>query len=1112
MPASGGPEPSEATPSIGGVSARRVVPVLFGDLVGFTTLSESRDQEEVRELLSDYFEVCRSVLERHGGIVEKFIGDAVMAVWGVPVTREDDAERAVRAGLELVDAIEGLGERVGMPGLAMRVGIVTGEVAVTVGARGQGMVAGDPVNTASRVQGVAAPGHVLVDETTKALSQAAITYTSAGTHALKGKEHPLALWQAGSVVANMGGAQRADGLEAPLVGRDRELRLVKDVFHRVQESRSPSLLLVAAAPGLGKSRLAWEFSKYVDGLEVNTRWLEGRCPAYGGGAAYHALAEALRGRLRAFDDDQSHDLGRVLDQFLATFVPTAEERSWLRSPVASLLGLAGAGSHSRQELFAAWVAVLEALAVGSSAVVLVIEDGENADEGLTAFLEFALGVKDLPLFVLLLARPELLSERPGLVAHPRTVTAHLHELDEAEMSELVSTLVSGLPESVRDGLVERASGVPLFAVETVRSLIDKELVTAEDGQYVLVDRTIDVADVAAPASLHTLIASRLDALPAELRRVIDLASVLGRSFRPVVLAGLVVSDDIQPALEELTRRQLLTVSTNRLAGEFGWYSFSQDVVRQVAYSMLARRDRRSAHLAVAEALATADSPGELPMLAQHLVAAAEAVPGEPDVPSLQSRAAEAFDAASAWALGLGSWDDAIAHVERALDLVEDHTTRVALLCRITSAAQASGDWERGVAAGREAIELGQAAGDEVGEALAAGLTGFLLTRQRRYGDAEQLVTEYWERFRDRRDADEAVYWLARTLCLSKGEMGDWDPDVALVMLRAGERTGDRSKTVTGLSYLAVGFYYQGLRDTARTMMTGAAAFAREHGLREAESTAESNLGYLVADDDLAAAIAATTAAGDISEELHLTDGRGVAIGNLAEALYLTGDWDERETLVGVQAADLPAGVIAAETVGVETALIALARGRLPNEFRVAEVGADPAGHAATALVNARIRHTHGDLGLSPMVADTLQTLRETSREDEWIGWLVDPGIRAILEPSQWMSLAEQVDDAPSRLRPSSFRAHRQRCRAHLTLLRSGPSPEVAQALEAAIDAYREWGGLVAMHQTQAELAEVLDELGQHDEARRLRDSVRTFYERLGARAWLSELDGVATSA
>jgi class 3 adenylate cyclase len=254
------------------VASRRVTSILFGDLVNFTVLSESRDTEDVRELLARYFDESRRIVERYGGTVEKFIGDAVMAVWGVPTSQEDDAERAVRAGLELVAAVAEFGEEVGAPDLAMRVGVVTGEVAVTVGATQQGMVAGDPVNTAARVQGAAAPGQVWVDETTRLLTSAAISYVDVGSHPLKGKAEPVPLWSVRAVVAAVGGAQRADGLEAPLVGRDRELRLVKELFHRSEESRRPSLLVVEGEAGVGKSRLGWEFEKYIDGLTTTVRW------------------------------------------------------------------------------------------------------------------------------------------------------------------------------------------------------------------------------------------------------------------------------------------------------------------------------------------------------------------------------------------------------------------------------------------------------------------------------------------------------------------------------------------------------------------------------------------------------------------------------------------------------------------------------------------------------------------------------------------------------------------------------------------------------------------------------------------------------------------------
>ncbi|HET9840779.1 MAG TPA: adenylate/guanylate cyclase domain-containing protein, partial [Nocardioides sp.] len=288
--------PAESVPATP-VASRRITSVLFGDLVGFTTLSESRDQEDVRELLSRYFEECSRIVARYGGTVEKFIGDAVMAVWGVPTTNEDDAERSVRAGLELVAAVTALGSEVGVPELAMRVGIVTGEVAVTAGAELQGMVAGDPVNTASRVQSAAAPGQVWVDETTRLLTNASISYADVGSHALKGKADPMPLWAARAVVAKAGGAQRADGLEAPLVGRDRELRVVKELYHGVADTGRAALVLVSGDAGVGKTRLGWEFSKYTDGLVEACRWHSGKCVSYGEGVAYYAVAEAVRNRL-----------------------------------------------------------------------------------------------------------------------------------------------------------------------------------------------------------------------------------------------------------------------------------------------------------------------------------------------------------------------------------------------------------------------------------------------------------------------------------------------------------------------------------------------------------------------------------------------------------------------------------------------------------------------------------------------------------------------------------------------------------------------------------------------------------------------------------------------
>ncbi len=285
------------------MAERRVCSVLFCDVVGFTPLSESRDPEAVRELLSRYFEVARTVIGRYGGMVEKFIGDAVMAVWGTPVATEGDAERAVRAALDLVGAVGQLGTDVGVPHLAARAGVVTGEVAVTLGAVTEGMVAGDAVNTAARVQSAAAPGSVLVDAATQRLAGSAVGFADDGSHRLKGKAEPQRLWRVTRVLAGVGGVQRIDGLEAPLIGRDAELRTVKELFHAAAERKVPRLVLVSGAAGVGKSRLGWEFEKYVDGLVKQVWWHRGRCLAYGEGVAFWALAEIVRQRLGIAEED-----------------------------------------------------------------------------------------------------------------------------------------------------------------------------------------------------------------------------------------------------------------------------------------------------------------------------------------------------------------------------------------------------------------------------------------------------------------------------------------------------------------------------------------------------------------------------------------------------------------------------------------------------------------------------------------------------------------------------------------------------------------------------------------------------------------------------------------
>src|SRR6202166_1649693 len=464
------------------VAEIRLVSVLFADLVGFTALSESRDPEEVRELLSRYFDVCRELIERYGGTVEKFIGDAVMAVWGAPAATEDDAERAVRTALELVAAVASLGAEVGAPTLRARAGVLTGEAAVTLGATGQGMVAGDLVNTASRLQAAAEPGGVLVAEATMRAAGQAIAFTELDPLTLKGKEEPIPVWQAERVVAQRRGVGRSERAEPPFVGREEELRLLKELLHATIREQRVRLVSATGIAGIGKSRLAWEFLKYVDGLAATVYWQQGRSPSYGEGITFWALGEMVRMRAGITEGQDPAEARAKLTASVGEFVSEPEERRWVEQALASLLGLADAPGGDREELFSAWRTFFERIAERGP-TVLVFEDLQWADPGLIDFIESIVEwSRTRAIFVLTLSRPELLQRRPTWGAGQRSFTAlHLEPLPPEAMAALLRGFVTGLPETVVEQVLQRAEGVPLYAVETIRMLVDRGQLAELDG-------------------------------------------------------------------------------------------------------------------------------------------------------------------------------------------------------------------------------------------------------------------------------------------------------------------------------------------------------------------------------------------------------------------------------------------------------------------------------------------------------------------------------------------------------------------------------------------------------------------------------------------------------
>ena len=470
-----GGEPPRCWP----VAERRLVSILFADLVGFTTLAEGRDAEDTRELLTRYFELSRDVIARYGGTVEKFIGDAVMAVWGAPIAHEDDAERAVRAALELVDAVQDLG-----PGIQARAGVLTGEAAVTLGATNQGMVAGDLVNTASRLQSVAAPGHA---------SWSARPPTARHPGRSRSRKPASRSSRARRARCRPGGrcawSPSAAGATAPRPSRPRSSGATTSfVCSRTSSmppaaNAAPGSCRVIGPAGIGKTRLAWEFLKYLDGL-VETVWCHDR--ALAGLRRGHQLLGTRRDGPRTGRPARD---GRRRDD-------ADQDRRDARDPRpgrgGATLDRAGAARPARrrddgrgsEQLFGAWRTFFERLAA-TAPVVMVFEDFHFADAGLIDFVDHLLEwSRNVPIYVVTLSRPELLEKRPDWGAGKRNfVSLYLEPLPESAMRELLAGLVPGLPASAVKAIVERADGIPLYAVETVRMLLADGRLASTDGTY-----------------------------------------------------------------------------------------------------------------------------------------------------------------------------------------------------------------------------------------------------------------------------------------------------------------------------------------------------------------------------------------------------------------------------------------------------------------------------------------------------------------------------------------------------------------------------------------------------------------------------------------------------
>ncbi len=881
--------------ALDGGAERRVVSVLFADLVGFTTLAADRDPEAVRELLGRYFDVAREVVRRYGGTVEKFIGDAVMAVWGAPTAHEDDAERAVRAALDVVDEVPALGVDQGLD-LRVRAAVLTGEVAVTIGAVGQGMVAGDLVNAASRLQAAAAPGTVLVGEATRNAAGAAIAFEEAGEHALRGRPAPLPAWRALRVVAERGGTGRGDALEPPFVGRADDLRFLKEQFNAAGRERRARLVSLVGQAGIGKSRLAWEMEKYLDGVVELVRWHRGRSPAYGEGVTFWALGEMIRRRAGLAEGDDGLKTRRAVAAMLAEHVPDAEERRWIEPRLLALLGVEETPSGGREELFAAWRTFFERLAT-SGTVALVFEDIQWADDGLLDFIEHLLDwSRNQPIFVVTLARPELLERRPGWGTDRRGAAAlRLDPLPETAMRELLTGLVPGLPEQVVARILTRADGIPLYAVETIRMLVaDGRLDAAPDGTYRPVG---DLGDLEVPATLHALVAARLDALPPADRTLIQVASVLGQSFTEAALAAVAGEDqsDLAARLASLRRRDLLAIETDPRAPTRGQHAFVQALVREVAYGTLSRRERRVRHLAAARYFESLGDEELAGVLATHHLAAWRAAPEGAEGEAAAAQARISLRAAADRAEALGALVQAADWLRAALEVATDPPERADLIQRRGWMEGFAGRLDEAETSLADAVDAWRAVGDRASALLATAqliatlLSGGKIAKAQATVDASRAAAEalhgdpqaalalawFWEvsgraAFRANRN-EEAVDLCDRALALAEPQRLDEVVAMALIT-KAGGMINLRQ-------------YRQGI-----ALLNGAYLDAGAHGQHVAQLRAGVNLAAMTADVDPRASLAWTREGMATARRLGLNGFSPYHASNIGPALR-TGDWD-----------------------------------------------------------------------------------------------------------------------------------------------------------------------------------------------------------------------------
>ena len=732
---------------------RKVVTVLFCDLVGFTSRSDQADPEDVGAMLRPYHTRLRGEIERVGGTLDKLIGDAVMAVFGVPAVHEDDPERAVRCALRMLDAIAELNQAHPALELAVRIGINTGEalVALAPGSGSEGVV-GDVVNTASRLQGVAPVNGVVVGEATWRATQTLFEYEQLAPVRVKGKAEAVPIWR----VAGARSRPSVDVAErpaTPLIGRGAELAALQLRYRQAFSEHAVQLVTVLGEPGVGKSRLVREFAAMVDAQSELVAWRGGRCLSFGETLAFWPLGEIVKAQAGILESDGPREGAAKLDTSVAAVAGDSSEREWLKARLAPLVGLAtGAeASASRGESFMAWRRFLH-LVAAQRPLILVIEDLHWARPALLEFLEeLADQPGEVDLLLVGTARPELLELRPGWGAGRRNAaTISLSPLSDEQTAKLIAVLLgqSILPVEVQSLLLERAGGNPLYAEEFVRLLTDRGLLTGRGH----LART---PDLLLPDTIQALIAARLDTLEPEHKRLLQDAAVFGKVFWLGALAtmGSVGEEEVRDGLAQLERKELIRPARRSAVQDESEYTFWHGFVRDVAYAQIPRTGRSRRHRAAAEWIQTLAGDrvaDRAELIAYHFTQAlvhARAA-REPGLPELEESARQALVLAGDSTIGLDV-ARAEAYYGQALELSQPGTPgRSRVVAKAGRAAFQAGRVAEAADLYEEAIASFAADGDLVGRGEALNRLSSVLWNQGEAGrsrDALGSAVELLER-------------------------------------------------------------------------------------------------------------------------------------------------------------------------------------------------------------------------------------------------------------------------------------------------------------------------------------------------------------------------------